>query len=279
MGEFLAAVRDYPFMRYALAAGLLSSVACGIVGSYVVTRRITYVAGAIAHSILGGMGAAYYLRVVHGMTFLTPLWGAAAAAVLSAGIIGWVSLRAKQREDTVIGAVWAIGMAIGILFLARTPGYKEDLMSYLFGNILLVSPRDLELIAGLDVLVIGVVALRYNQLLAVCFDEEFARLRGISVPFHYLLLLLLTAFAVVLLVSVVGIVMVIALLTLPAAVAGHFAKTLWQMMLIASALCALFTTAGLGISYGPGLPAGATIILLAGACYLVTAAGKSLLSR
>jgi len=279
VGEFLNAVHAYAFMRYALAAGLLASVACGVVGSYVVTRRITYVAGGIAHCVLGGMGAAQYLKVVHGVAFLTPLMGAVTAALLAAGIIGWVSIRAKQREDTVIGAVWAIGMAVGIVFLTRTPGYKEDLMSYLFGNILMVSPTDLKLIAALDVFVILVVAFRYNQLLAVCFDEEFARLRGVSVQFHYLLLFFLIALAVVLLVSVVGIVMVIALLTLPAAVAGHFAKTLWQMMVLASVLCALFTTGGLALSYAPDLPAGATIILVAGTVYLTVAAGKACLAR
>jgi len=269
VNEFFEAVVQHRFMLNALLTGLLASVACGVVGTYVVTRRITYLAGGIAHSVLGGMGVAYYLAQVHDFKSIHPMHGAVAAALLAAVLIGLVSLRAKQREDTVIGALWAIGMAVGIIFISATPGYNENLMSYLFGNILLVSSGDLWLIAGLDMLVVTVGLLFYNQFLAVCFDEEFARVRGINVEFYYLLLLCLTALTVVILVTVVGIVMVIALLTLPAAVAGHFSKTLWQTMLWATLCSILFTTLGLGISYSPNLPAGATIIVVAGAAYLV----------
>lgn len=269
MLEFFQAVSRYSFLQVALLSGLLASVACGIIGSYVVVRRISYMAGGIAHCVLGGMGAARYLAVVHGWQWLHPLHGAVTAALLAAVIIGVVSLRARQREDTVIGALWAIGMAAGVLFIARTPGYQEELMSYLFGNILMVTRDSLWLLVGLDALVVGVGLLFYNQLQAVCFDEEFARLRGISVEFYYILLLCLTALTVVLLVSVVGIVLVIALLTLPVAVAGHFCKTLWQLMLASALLSAAFTSLGLALSYGPDLPAGATTIVLAGAVYLL----------
>ena len=277
MHEFLSDLQNQTFLQYALLTGVLASIACGIIGSYVVTRRITYIAGAIAHSILGGMGAARYLQIVHQWDWLHPIYGAVAAALASAIIIGLVSLGAKQREDTVIGAVWAIGMALGILFIFKTPGYNEDLMSYLFGNILMVSVGDLWLIAGLDVLIVVVGLLFYNQLLAVCFDEEFARIRGIHVEFYFLLLLCLTALTVVLLVTVVGIVMVIALLTLPVAVAGHFCRRLWHMMALATLFSAVFTTLGLTLSYGPDLPAGATTILLAGAVYLAVALGGRLM--
>jgi len=267
--EFLDAAANYAFVQYALLAGVLASVACGIVGTYVVVRRITYLAGGISHCVLGGIGAALYFQRVHGWHWLTPLVGAIIAALAAAMIIGLVSLRAKQREDTVIGALWAVGMAVGVLFIARTPGYSQDLMSYLFGNILMVSPGDLWLMAALDALVVVLGLLFYNQFLAVCFDEEFARVRGMRVEFYYLLLLGLTALTVVLLVTVVGIILVIALLTLPVAVAGHFARRLWQMMALATVFSILFTTAGLAISYKPDLPAGATVIVLAGATYLV----------
>ena len=279
MSDFLDAVLHYSFMQYALAAGLLASVACGVVGTYVVVRRITYIAGGISHCVLGGMGAALYFQKVYGWEAFSPIYGAVAAALAAALIIGLVSLRAKQREDTVIGALWAIGMATGVLFIARTPGYTQDLMSYLFGNILMVTRDDLWLIAGLDALVVAVGLLFYNPLLAVCFDEEFARTRGLRVEFYYLMLLVLTALTVVLLVTVVGIVLVIALLTLPVAVAGHFAKRLWQMMALATVFSMAFTTAGLAISYKPDLPAGATIIVLAGAVYLVVAVGSRLVRR
>jgi len=267
--EFLDAAANYAFVQYALLAGVLASVACGIVGTYVVVRRITYLAGGISHCVLGGLGAALYFQRVHGWHWLTPLVGAIIAALAAAMIIGLVSLRAKQREDTVIGALWAVGMAVGVLFIAKTPGYSQDLMSYLFGNILMVSPGDLWLMAALDALVVVLGLVFYNQFLAVCFDEEFARVRGMRVEFYYLLLLGLTALTVVLLVTVVGIILVIALLTLPVAVAGHFARRLWQMMALATVFSILFTTAGLAISYKPDLPAGATIIVLAGAVYLV----------
>jgi len=277
MMEFFGAVREYEFLRNALLTGLLASLACGVVGSYVVARRISYIAGAIAHCTLGGMGAARYLGTVYGWEALHPLYGAVVAALLAAFIIGLVSLYGRQREDTVIGAVWALGMAVGVLFIYRTPGYNEDLMGYLFGNILMVTRGDLWLIVALDVLVVLVGVLCYKQLFAVCFDEEFARLRGVNAKAYYLVLLCLTALTVVLLVTVVGIVLVIALLTLPAAVAGQFSKTLAQMMVLASVLSAVFTSAGLALSYGPDLPAGATIILLAGSTYLmVTVAGALL---
>ncbi len=279
MTEFLAALPRHAFLQYALLAGLLASLACGVVGAYVVSRRISYLAGAMAHSVLGGLGAARYLQVTRGWDWCQPLYGAVAAALISAVVIGLVSLKARQREDTIIGAIWALGMALGVLFIAATPGYGVDLMAYLFGNILLVSPTDLWLMAGLD-LVVAVVGLGfYRQLLAVCFDEEFARLRGLNVDLYYLLLLALTALTVVLLATVVGIIMVIALLTLPAAVAGHFGKRLWQIMAGAVGLSALFTSLGLGLSYGPDLPAGAFIILLAGAVYLGVTLGAWLWRR
>ena len=279
MAEFLADLQQHTFLQYAVITGILAAVPCGVIGTYVVTRRITYIAGAIAHSVLGGLGAARFCQVVCGWSWLDPLYGALAAAVVSAVIIGLVSLYAHQREDTVIGAVWAIGMAVGILFIFKTPGYNEDLMSYLFGNILMVSPGDLRLIVGLDIVVLVFSVLFYNQLLAVCFDEEFARVRGIRVEFYYLLLLCLTSLTVVLLVTVVGVVMVIALLTLPVAVASHFSNRLWLTMVLSAALTILFTLSGLAFSYTPDLPAGATTIVLAGGVYLAVAAASALRGR
>jgi zinc transport system permease protein len=269
MADFLNAFVTLPLLRHALLMGLLASIACGVIGTYVVSRRITSIAGAVAHCVLGGLGAARYAQVVHGWSWCHPLLGAAAAAVISAVIIGLVNLRAKEREDTVISAIWSVGMALGVLFIARTPGYNEDLTGYLFGNILLVTRGDLLLMVALDVVIVGLGLGLYNKFLAVCFDEEFARLRGIRVEAYYLLLLVLTSLTVVVLVKVVGIIMVIALLTLPAAVAGFFARTLLQMMLLATLFGMALTSGGLALSYQPSLPAGATTIVLAGATYLV----------
>jgi len=274
--EFLEALARFDFIRHALMAGVLAGVVCGVVGSYVVVRRIASIAGAIAHCVLAGLGAARWLQVVHGQTWASPMLGAVVAALIAAGLIGLISLHAREREDTLIGAVWAVGMAIGILFIARTPGYDQDLMSYLFGNILLVRGSDLWLMLVLDLVVVGVCAALFPQLEAVCFDEQFARLRGLNVELYYLLLLVLTALTVVLLVTVVGIVLVIALLTLPAAISGQFTSSLRGMMIGAAALSIAFTVTGLAVSYGPDLPAGATTIVIAGVTYLAVLAVRRL---
>lgn len=263
MSSFIDAVSTQAFMQNAIIGGILASVACGVVGSYVVVKRIGYLAGGIAHSVLGGMGIAYYLG-------RPPIEGALVAALVFAFILGWVSLKMQQQEDTVIGALWAGGMAVGILFISQTPGYSVDLMSFLFGNILMISSDDLLWIAGLDILILLIVFLFYKQFLALSFDEEFARLRGIPVERFYLLFLSLVALTVVILIQIVGLILVIALLTLPAAVSGQYVRSLNVMMLLATVLGVFFTTGGLALSYQPDLPPGPTIILVAGAFYLVS---------
>jgi len=279
VAQFLTDLQQYQFLQNALLTGILASVACGIIGTYIVIRRISYIADGIAHAVLGGMGAALYLHKVYHLEAIVPLHGALVAAVIAAVIIGLVSIRAKQREDTVISALWAVGMAAGIIFISRTPGYNEDLMGYLFGNILMVSSSDLWMLAGLDTAIILVGLLFYNQFLAVCFDQEFARVRGLNVELFYLLLLGLAALTVVVLATVVGIVMVIALLTLPIGIAALFSSTMWRMMIISAILCGLFTTSGLIVSYAPDYPAGATTIIIAGAAYLIATSLKWAWSR
>lgn len=262
--EFFSALTEQTFLQNAMIAGVLASIACGLIGTYVVVMRISYLAGGIAHSVMGGMGLAYYLGG-------PPFVGALIAAVVSALIIGWVKLYWQEREDTLIGALWASGMAIGILFISQTPGYQVDLMSYLFGNILLVAQGDLWMMAAMDAVIITLIALLYRPFQAVAFDAQFARLRGLPVNLLYLLLLCIVALTVVLLIQVVGLILVIALLTLPAAIAGHYTKTLGSMMALASLLGLAFTSGGLAISYQPDLPAGACIILLAAATFIISA--------
>jgi zinc transport system permease protein len=261
----MSAILEYGFLQSALLAGLLASIGCGVMGSYVVVKRIGYMAGGISHSVLGGMGAALFFG-------FAPMQGALIAALAAALLIGWIKLHWRAREDTLIGAMWAMGMSIGILFIYRTPGYSTDLVSYLFGNILLVSHAQIREMATLDLLVTGMVLAFYRQFLAVSFDEEFARLRGVPVNFFYLLFLCLVALTVVLLVQVVGLVLVIALLTLPAAIAGHYIHTMGRMMIAASILGMVFTTAGIMASYYLDLPTGAVIILIAGSAYLISTA-------
>lgn len=268
MNAFLEALARETFLQHALLAGLLASVGCGVVGTYVVAKRIGFMAGGIAHSVLGGMGIAYFLGA-------SPLGGALAAALLAALVIGWVSLRLRQDEDTIIAALWAVGMAVGVLFISRTPGYNADLMSYLFGNILMIARSDLWIMAALDVAALLVVTLFSKQLLAVSFDEEFARVRGVAVELFHVLLLGLVALTVVVLIQAVGLILVIALLTLPAAIASQFRRRLTAIMALATGLGMAFTSGGLALSFGPDLPAGATIILLAGGSYLAVLAAGS----
>ncbi|HFQ89909.1 MAG TPA: metal ABC transporter permease [Desulfobulbus sp.] len=267
MLEFLTDLHQFRFLQYALLAGIMASVACGIIGSYVTVRRITYIAGAIAHCTLGGMGAARYLQQQYGLPFLTPLFGATIAALVAALIISFLQEHSSLRQDTVLSAVWSVGMGIGILFISRTSGYNEDLMSYLFGDILMVSGHDLFLIGLLDLALLLLVALFYNRLLAISFDAEFARISGIAVDRCNTIFLCLVALTVVLLVQVVGIILVVALLALPAAAAGRLTTRLPAMMLVSTFFCLLATSGGLVLSYHPDLPAGPTIILLAAALY------------
>ena len=270
MYQFLTDLHQYTFLQYALLTGIMASIACGVVGSYVTIRRMNYIAGAIAHCTLGGMGVAGYLSKEHGIAFLTPLVGAVIAALLAALVIAFMLNRSTMRQDTVLSAVWSVGMAIGILFISKTSGYSEDLMSYLFGDILMVSSTDLLLITILDIILIATVFLLYNRLVAISFDEEFARISGIHVNLYNTVFLFLVALTVVLLVQVVGIILVVALLALPSAAAGQLTARLPAMILVAIFFSLVCTTGGLVVSYMPDLPAGATIILIAGLLYFIS---------
>ncbi|MBN1520876.1 MAG: metal ABC transporter permease [Spirochaetales bacterium] len=280
MSAFVAALFDpaLPFVRNALLAGLLSSVLFGVLGSVVTVKRMAGLAGAISHAVLGGIGLALFLASRGILPGLPPVVGALVFAVLSAALIGFVSLRAKQREDSAINAIWAIGMSLGILFMARTPGYADP-MSYLFGNILLVTTRDLALLGVLDLIVVLLAIRYYRQVEAVAFDEEFARARGVPTEGVFLALLALTAVAVVLLQTFVGIVMVIAMLTLPAATAGYVAKSLAGMMVGATIASVVVSTGGLAVAWAADLPAGAVVVTLAGAVFMAGAALRGLAGR
>ena len=276
MLEFFAALTDpqAPFLRYALLVGLFAAVPFGIVGSYVVVRRISSLAGAISHCLLAGIGAGLYLERVAGLSWCGPVQGALVVAILAAVALTLAHFRAGQREDSVIGALWSVGMAVGLLFLAATPGYTDP-MSYLFGNILLIGRGDICFVIVLDIIVLGLAAFFHPQFLALCFDDEYARLRGLSIKNLYFLLLFLTAMTIVLLVRVVGIVMLIALLTLPAAIAANFAASITKMMAGAVAACALFVVCGMAVSYTLDLPPGPIIICLAALVYLATSLRKA----
>ncbi|RXE55975.1 hypothetical protein ABH15_07170 [Methanoculleus taiwanensis] len=253
-------VLEFAFFQNALLAGMLASIACGIIGTYVVVKRMVFIAGGISHASFGGIGLGYYFGI-------DPILGAFGFTLAAALGMGAVRLSAKQRMDTLIGTVWAAGMAVGILFVYLTPGFAPDLFSYLFGNILLVPAGDLWLMGGLVVVTVGLVMLFYNEFLAVTFDEEYATIMNLPVRAFYLLLLALVACTVVMLIRVVGIILVIALLTLPPATSAEFTARLRPMMLLSVVLGILYTTGGIWLSYLLDVPSGATIILIGTAGY------------
>jgi len=254
---------QFTFMRNALAAGLLVSIACGIIGTYVVVNRIVFISGGIAHAAYGGIGLGYFLGI-------NPIFGAIGFSLLSALGMGAVQRKTKERADTIIGVMWAIGMALGIILIDRSAGYKADLMSYLFGSILSVPGSDLVLMAILDFSIIVLVSLFYKELQAISFDETFTTLQNVPVNALYLLLLAMIAVTVVMMMRVVGLIMVIALLTIPAAISGMHVHSLKSMMILSTLLGMVFTLIGLWLSYSWNLTSGATIILISGIGYLIS---------
>jgi zinc transport system permease protein len=250
------------FIRNALAAGVLVSIVCGIIGTLVVVNRIVFLAGGIAHAAYGGIGLAFFL----GWPYVA---GTTAVSLLSAGIMAAVTIKAKHRADAMVGVLWAVGMALGVILLDLSPGYNADLMSYLFGSILTVPASDLWQMGLLGIAVICVVAWYYNDFLAMSYDDEFARLRNVPVTFLYCLLLGMIALAVVMIIRVVGLILVIALLTIPPFIAEKFTGSLRAMMMLSSVLSCLFTVVGFGVSYALNLTSGATIILVAAAGFFL----------
>lgn len=253
---------QYDFMRNALAAGLLASVICGIMGTLVVVNRIVFLSGGIAHAAYGGIGLSFYL----GWPYLV---GTVGFSFTAAMVMAAVSLKARHRADTIIGVIWAMGMACGIILLDLTPGYNVDLMSYLFGSILAVPFSDLGIMLIVGVLIGAFVIYFYKDLLAISYDEEFARIRGVSIRALYFALIGLLAITIVMVIQVVGLILVIALLTIPPFMAEKYARSLFQMMLVSSLLGAVFTTCGLWLSYAFDLTSGASIILVAGVAFFL----------
>jgi zinc transport system permease protein len=252
---------QYEFMRNALVAGLLASVICGIMGTLVVVNRIVFLSGGIAHAAYGGIGLSFFL----GWPYLVGTLGFSFTAAM---VMAAVSLKAKHRADTIIGVIWAVGMACGIILMDLTPGYNVDLMSYLFGSILTVPQADLWIMLIVGALIAGFVIYFYKDLLAISYDEEFARIRGVPIRALYFALIGLLAVTIVMVIQVVGLILVIALLTIPPFMVEKYAKSLFQMMMGSSLLGAVFTICGLWLSYAFDLTSGASIVLVAGIAFL-----------
>lgn len=251
----LALFFSYDFTRLALLAGILASVLGGVLGTFVVVKRLVFITGGISHAAFAGLGFCYWLGV-------DPLIGAVVVAVLAALLLGWVSDAGSRSQDALIGVLWAGGMAIGILFIHMTPGYAPNLMTYLFGDILTVAPRDVVLLAALTTVTLGLLFMLHRGLVAVAFDETFARVQGVPVRALTLLLLVLVALAVILLIQVVGIVLLLALFTLPPMIALLLvARSFGLVLLVAVLTGLLMTTGGLAASWTMDLPTGPAIVL------------------
>ena len=252
---------QYPFIQHAVLAGIFVSIACGMIGCYVVVKRIVFLSGGIAHAAYGGIGLGYFLH-------FNPFLGAILFSLFASFLMGTVEKKAKQRSDTVIGVIWSVGMAIGIILIDLTKGYKTDLMSYLFGSILTVPVIDLWIMFVLNIIIILLIAKFYRIILSITFDESYTMTQNIPVAFIESILLCLTALSIVLAMRIVGLILVMAMLTIPASIAGEFTKDLRKMMIVASLLGICFTSIGLWLSYQFNFTAGACIVLVSAITYI-----------
>ncbi len=254
---------QFEFVQNALIAGLLTSIICGVIGTLVVVNRLVFLSGGIAHSAYGGIGLAFYF----GWPYMICAIG---FAFLSSMVMAAVSLKSKHRSDTIIGVMWAMGMACGILLLDMTPGYNVDLMSYLFGSILSVPGSDLVVMAAIGVVILALIGYFFQDLLAMSYDEEFAQIRGVPVKRLYFMLIGIVAITVVMVVQVVGLILVIALLTIPPYIAEKYTQSLFGMMVLSCFIGMFFTTGGLWLSYTYDLTSGAAIIFLSGCLFFLS---------
>ncbi len=258
---------QFEFMRNALMAGLIASVICGVIGTLVVVNRLVFLSGGIAHASYGGIGLSFFLGIPY-------LFGTIGFSLAAAMIMAAVMIKARHRSDTIIGVIWAVGMALGIVFLDLTPGYHTDLMSYLFGSILTVPKSDLLMMTGVAAMNVLLVVFQYNSLLSMSYDEEFTKLRGVPVTLLFFLMVGMISISVVLMIRVVGLILVIALLTIPPFIAEKHAGSLFGMMVFSSVLSCVFTIGGLWLAFAFNLTSGAAIILVAGTAFFISMAFK-----
>jgi len=258
----LEAIIKYEFFRNAVLVSFLAAIICGIIGVIIVEKKMLMMSGGIAHTAYGGVGLGYLLG-------FEPIIGAGLFSVAAALIIGSVRRKGGVYTDVIISLLWSLGMALGIAFVGLMPGYPPDINSYLFGNILSVTKKDLYIMLPLVLIVLLAVIMFYNDLKAFLFDRGFSKVAGIKTAFLEYMVLILTALSVVALIRVVGIILVIALLTAPAACAAFISKNLKGRMIAASVLSGIFCLAGLGVSYNFGIPSGAAIVFISVITYFM----------
>lgn len=246
---------SYDFIRQAVFAALLASFLCGVIGTFVVVKRLVFISGGVSHAAFGGLGVCYFLGV-------EPLIGAAVVAIVSALLVAAGGRRRVRSQDAVIGILWSVGMAIGVVFVALSPGYAPNLMTYLFGNILTVGQGTLLATFWFTVVVLGFVTMFFKEFVAVSFDEEFARVQGVPVGVFMAILMVMIALSVVLLIQLVGIILVIALLTIPPVISLMLTRGFVSVILVSTLIGAVMTLGGLALSYVFELPSGPTMVLL-----------------
>ena len=253
-------ILKYNFLQNAIMAAILASIACGVIGVYIMEKKLVMMSGGIAHTAFGGIGLGYFLKV-------EPIFTALGVSVIAALAVAALKRKARTDSDLLIGMFWSLGMALGVVFIAMTPGYPPDIASVLFGNILAVSRSDLRLILGLDILVLATVTAFYQMFKAYIFDEEFASVAGVPVRALEYLMYILVAVTVVVMIRVVGIILVIALLTAPPAIAKQFTYDMKKIMALSVLLGIGFCFAGLWVSYTVRLASGASIVMVAVGAY------------
>ena len=252
---FFSEILQYKFLANATLACLLCGIACGLVGTYIVCRRLVFLSGGITHASFGGIGMAYYFGA-------NPLLGALIFSILSAWGIETFTSRKQIREDSAIGLIWSLGMAIGIIFIYLTPGYAPNLMSFLFGNILSVTSTDIVWMAIVDAVILLIFATMYRPILYVAFDREYARSQNFPTRIISYLMATLVAITIVISIRVVGIVLLISLLTIPAVIGNLISKSFSRILVYGSVIAALSAFAGLYISYKTNIPSGASTIFV-----------------
>ncbi len=260
---------QYTFFQHALLGSLLASIACGLVGTYIVTRRLVFISGGLTHASFGGIGLGLY-------TGISPILSAALFAVLSAFGVEWLSKRKDMREDSAIAVFWTLGMALGIMFTFLSPGFAPDLSAYLFGNILTITASDIALLGVLSVVLVVFFGLYLRPIVSIAFDREFARSQGLPVEFFEYALMLFIALTIVACLRMVGIVLVISLLTIPQMTANLFSHRFHCIIWLSIGIGYLSCLGGLLLSFYLNVPSGASIIFFSILIYAVCKTGKSL---
>ncbi|VVT42526.1 Manganese transport system membrane protein MntB [Chlamydia avium] len=262
----------------ALLAALEASIVGGVVGTYIVAKRIVSISGSISHSILGGIGFTLWIQYKCNLSF-SPIYGAVLGAIVLAICIGKIHLKYREREDALISMIWSVGMAVGIIFIAQLPTYNTELVNFLFGNILWVTTRDLYSLGILDVLVLTTAAICHTRFLALCFDEKYMTLSRHSVQTWYFLLLVLIAITIVMLVYIMGVILMLSMLVLPISIACRFSYKMTHIMLISTILNVACSYSGIFLAYILDFPVGATITLVMGLAYTISLFAKRLCNK